>query len=93
MIKQKIGLPRVSARVMQMYPEHESQLWDLKKWIDNQRNFYHNGISENGKHTLSDERLRMLVQAGFDFNSQSSKPLHWKGWNDKLNALREFKEK
>ena len=75
-----------------MYPEYLSQLQELRKWIDNQRLFYQNSLSGK-KNPLSDERIRLLVQAGFDFQTQNGKPVHFKGWNEKLNELKEFKER
>ncbi|KAL3773517.1 hypothetical protein ACHAWO_000513 [Cyclotella atomus] len=90
--KAKIGIPRVSAKVMQMYPDWLQQLQEMRKWIDNQRTFYHNGMTGK-KNPLSDERIRLLVQAGFDFGSQKGKPVHYKSWNEKVEELKEFKKK
>ncbi|KAL3776829.1 hypothetical protein HJC23_011159 [Cyclotella cryptica] len=90
--KAKIGIPRVTAKVRQMYPEYLPQLQELRKWIDNQRLFYQNSLTGK-KNPLSDERIRLLVQAGFDFQTLNGKPVHFKGWNEKLNELKEFKER
>lgn len=43
------------------------------------------------KNQLSDERIRLLVQAGFDFGSQKGKPVHYKSWNEKVKELKAFK--
>ena len=77
---------------MQMYPDHLPQLQELSKWIDNQRTSYQNGL-HGKKNPLSDERIRLLVQADFDFGSKRVKSLHYKSWNEKLQELKEFKER
>jgi hypothetical protein len=75
-----------------MFPDYLPRLIDLSKWIDNQRRFYFN-VLNGKKNQLSDERIRLLMQAGFDFGSQNTKPFHFKSWTDKISELKEFKEK
>jgi hypothetical protein len=91
-LQEKIGIPRVTAKVRQMYPEYFHQLQELRKWIDNQRTFYQNSV-QGKKNPISDERIRLLVQAGFDFRTLKGKPVHFKGWNENLDRLKEFKER
>ena len=87
----KFGIPSVTAKVIQMYPDYLSQLQELRKWIENQRTFYQNGL-HGKKNSLSDERIRLLMQANFDFSSNRCQSLHYKSWNEKLQELKEFKQ-
>ncbi len=74
------------------HPVHGEELTKLSKWMDRQRALY-KARQDGEKGGISKARIKRLEAIGFDFKAPTGKATDFRGWDGKLNVLKEFKKK
>lgn len=70
--------------------QYFQQLSTLSKWVDMQRTLFQKR-KKGEKNSLTKARIKRLEEIDFDFSLPSGKAVDFRGWNAKLQKLKEFK--
>eukprot|EP00574_Skeletonema_japonicum_P003827 CAMPEP_0201722396 /NCGR_PEP_ID=MMETSP0593-20130828/6793_1 /ASSEMBLY_ACC=CAM_ASM_000672 /TAXON_ID=267983 /ORGANISM="Skeletonema japonicum, Strain CCMP2506" /LENGTH=692 /DNA_ID=CAMNT_0048213349 /DNA_START=38 /DNA_END=2116 /DNA_ORIENTATION=- len=89
--RQQFGTTRVvySSKI-QAQAQYFVELSTLSKWVDMQRSLFQKR-KKGEKNGLSKTRIKRLEDIDFDFMSTSGKAVDFRGWNAKLQRLKEYK--
>ena len=89
--RQQFGTTRVLYS-LKSQDQHFQELSTLSKWADMQRNLFQKR-KKGENNSLTKERIKRLEEIDFDFTSTSGKAVDFRGWNAKLQRLKEYKAK
>mmetsp|Transcript_11257 Transcript_11257/g.16936 ORF Transcript_11257/g.16936 Transcript_11257/m.16936 type:complete len:709 (+) Transcript_11257:179-2305(+) len=89
--RQQFGTTRVVYSVKDQ-DQYFQELSTLSKWVDTQRALFQKR-KKGEKNGLLKWRIKRLEQIDFDFTSTSGKAVDFRGWNAKLQKLKEYKDR
>eukprot|EP00986_Skeletonema_menzelii_P015422 scaffold11724_cov148-Skeletonema_menzelii.AAC.7 len=89
--RQQFGTTRV-VYSMKIHDPYFQELSALSKWVDLQRTLFQKR-KKGEKNGLTKTRIKRLENVDFDFTSTSGKAVDFRGWNAKLQKLKEYKDK
>ena len=72
--------------------QYFQELSTLSKWVDMQRTLFQKR-KKGEKNGLTKARIKRLEEIDFDFTSTSGKAVDFRGWNAKLQKLKEYRDK
>lgn len=91
--RQQFGTTRVVySSKNQPQAQYFVELSTLSKWVDMQRTLFLKR-KKGEKNGLTKSRIKRLEDLDFDFTSTSGKAVDFRGWNAKLQKLKEYKDK
>lgn len=89
--RQHFGTTRIVYGVKNQ-DQYYQELSALSKWVDAQRTQFHKR-KKGEKNALTKARIKRLEEIDFDFSLPAGKAVDFRGWNAKLQKLKDFKDK
>lgn len=89
--RQQFGTTRMLSSLKNQ-DQYFQELSSLSKWVDMQRTLFQKR-KKGEKNGLTKARIKRLEEIDFDFTSTSGKAVDFRGWNAKLQKLKEYKDK
>lgn len=89
--RQQFGTTRVVYSMKNQDPYFQ-ELSTLSKFVDLQRTLFQKR-KKGEKNALTKTRIKRLEDIDFDFTSTSGKAVDFRGWNAKLQKLKEYKDR